>query len=76
MNFLHPILSPTLFVVCDKGYESSGDNNCTMCPLGMYKVGRGNEVCSVCPPGKSTAAAGSFDPSDCSKYNRCFTTLN
>ncbi|XP_076846647.1 thyroglobulin isoform X2 [Brachyhypopomus gauderio] len=51
-------------VICPAGSFSSG-GRCEVCPLGSYQAEAGQDWCSSCPPGTSTAAPGASSPSHC-----------
>uniref|UniRef100_A0A8B9L828 Thyroglobulin n=1 Tax=Astyanax mexicanus TaxID=7994 RepID=A0A8B9L828_ASTMX len=51
-------------VVCPAGSFSSG-GRCDVCPRGSYQAEAGQDFCSPCPSGTSTAAPGASSPSHC-----------
>ncbi|XP_022529282.2 thyroglobulin [Astyanax mexicanus] len=51
-------------VVCPAGSFSSG-GRCDVCPRGSYQAEAGQDFCSPCPSGTSTAALGASSPSHC-----------
>ncbi|XP_062847631.1 thyroglobulin [Trichomycterus rosablanca] len=51
-------------VLCPAGSFSAGPR-CRACPRGSYQAEAGQDFCSFCSSGTSTAAQGAFNPSHC-----------
>lgn len=58
------VLTFSLSVVCPAGSFYS-DGKCDACPRGSYQAEAGQEFCTPCPSGTSTAAQGASSPSHC-----------